>query len=187
MASGTGANLTAHSMQAPLEPGYSVWGLTAAEVELDVLTGERRFNRVDVYEDAGQSLSPWVDVGQVEGAFAMGMGLYLTEQYRFDPKTGQKLTNRAWNYYPPTHKDMPRDFRVKLLKNNKNDVGIFNSKATGEPASCMSNACLMALQQAVIEARKDAGLTDWITMHSPGTVEHTQTACQTSPEMLVIS
>ena len=73
-----------------------MWGLTAAEVELDVLTGESRFNRVDVYEDAGQSLSPWVDVGQVEGAFAMGMGLYLTEQYRFHPETGQKLTNRAW-------------------------------------------------------------------------------------------
>ena len=87
--------LPSHS-QAPLEPGYTVWGLTAAEVELDVLTGEYRFNRVDVYEDAGQSLSPWIDVGQVEGAFTMGMGLFLTEQYRYDPDTGRKLTNRAW-------------------------------------------------------------------------------------------
>ena len=187
MASGMGTNLTAHSLQAPLEPGYMVWGLTAAEVELDVLTGENRFNRVDVYEDAGQSLSPWIDVGQVEGAFTMGMGLYLTEQYRFDPKTGQKLTNRAWNYYPPTHKDMPRDFRVKLLKNNKNDVGIFNSKATGEPAVCMSHACLLAVQQAVAEARRDAGLADWVTINAPSTVEYTETACQTTADMLVLS
>ena len=78
-----------------MEP-YVVWGLTAAEVELDVLTGEYRFNRVDVYEDAGQALSPWVDIGQVEGAFTMGMGMLLFEQLRYDPKTGRKLTNRAW-------------------------------------------------------------------------------------------
>ncbi|XP_043236080.1 indole-3-acetaldehyde oxidase-like isoform X1 [Amphibalanus amphitrite] len=187
MASMMGTNLTAHTLQPPLESGYSVWGLTAAEVELDVLTGEYRFNRVDVYEDAGQSLSPWIDVGQVEGAFTMGMGLFLTEQYRYDPETGRKLTNRAWNYYPPTHKDMPRDFRVKLLKNNKNDVGIFNSKATGEPAVCMSHACLLAIQQAVAEARRDAGLNDWVTINAPSTVEYTETACETKPEMLVLS
>ncbi|XP_037081125.1 xanthine dehydrogenase-like [Pollicipes pollicipes] len=188
MASGKGGvNLSAHCVQAPKPAGYSVLGLTAAEVELDVLTGENRFNRVDLYEDAGQSLSPWVDVGQIEGSFAMGMGLFLTERHRYDPATGQKLTNRAWNYYPPTHKDMPRDFRVKLLKNNKNDIGIFNSKATGEPAVCMSSVCLMALQQAVAAARRDSGHNDWVTINAPSTVEDTQMACQTSAEMFVLS
>lgn len=78
------------------EAKYIVWGLTAAEVEMDVLTGENCVRRVDLYEDAGQSLSPWVDVGQIEGAFTMGMGLYLTEQFRLDPKTGKRITNRAW-------------------------------------------------------------------------------------------
>ncbi|XP_043246690.1 abscisic-aldehyde oxidase-like [Amphibalanus amphitrite] len=186
-ASGSGVNLSAHSLQPPTTNRYSVWGLCAAEAELDVLTGEYRFNRVDLYEDAGKALSPLVDVGQVEGAFTMGMGVLLFEQLRTDPKTGRKVTNRAWNYYPPTHKDMPRDFRVKLLKNNVNDVGIFNSKATGEPASCMANACLMALHQAVAEARKAAGLKDWITINSPSTAEYTQMACETTPEMLVIT
>ena len=82
--------------QPPTPNRYSVWGLCAAEAELDVLTGEYRFNRVDLYEDAGKALSPLVDVGQVEGAFTMGMGALLFEQLRVDPKTGRKLTNRAW-------------------------------------------------------------------------------------------
>lgn len=75
---------------------YIVWGATAAEVELDVLTGEFCVRRVDLYEDAGQSISPWVDVGQAEGAFVMGMGLFLTERHRFHPVTGRRLTNRTW-------------------------------------------------------------------------------------------
>ena len=73
-----------------------MFGLTAAELELDVLTGENCVRRVDLYEDAGQSLSPWVDIGQAEGAFVMGMGLFLTERHRFNQATGRKLTNRTW-------------------------------------------------------------------------------------------
>ena len=75
---------------------YNVFGLTAVELELDVLTGENSVRRVDLYEDAGQSLSPWVDIGQVEGAFVMGLGLFLTERHRFHPDTGKRLTNRTW-------------------------------------------------------------------------------------------
>lgn len=187
MASMMGTNLTAHSMQVPLPKGYTVWGLTAAEAEVDILTGESRFNRVDLYEDAGQALSPWVDIGQIEGAFVMGMGLHLTELFRYDKKTGQRITNRAWSYYPPTHKDIPRDFRVKLLKNNKNETGIYNSKATGEPAVNMSIVCQLAVHQAIAEARRDAGLNDWVQLNSPATVEYTQTACHTTAQMFSLS
>ena len=73
-----------------------MFGLTAVELELDVLTGESCLCRVDLYEDAGQALSPWVDIGQAEGAFVMGQGLFLTERHRFHPETGKRLTNRTW-------------------------------------------------------------------------------------------
>lgn len=44
---------------------YDVYGVTLAEVEVDILTGETEILRVDVMEDAGQSVSPGIDIGQV--------------------------------------------------------------------------------------------------------------------------
>ena len=56
--------------------GYQVWGVAVTEVEVDILTGEMRIVRADLLEDAGLSTSPIVDIGQVEGAFVTGLGLW---------------------------------------------------------------------------------------------------------------
>ena len=42
------------------------------------------------------SLNPAVDVGQVEGAFTMGLGYFLTEELKYDVVTGQNLTDGTW-------------------------------------------------------------------------------------------
>lgn len=47
-------------------------------------------------EDAGISLNPDLDIGQIQGAFVMGLGYWLTEQLIYDENTGQLLTNRSW-------------------------------------------------------------------------------------------
>lgn len=75
---------------------YDIWGAACVEVEVDVLTGEKNVRRADLVQDTGASISPNIDVGQVEGAFVMALGLWMTEKIKYDPKDGRLLTNDTW-------------------------------------------------------------------------------------------
>ncbi|ENN77740.1 hypothetical protein YQE_05810, partial [Dendroctonus ponderosae] len=124
-------NLCATSMcqgakEEDLQP-YNVYGVCASEIELDVLTGQYQITRVDLLEDVGDSMNPGIDIGQVEGAFAMGLGNFCTEQIITD-EDGKILTNRTWHYKPPGAKDIPIDFRIKFPKKIPNKVGVLKSK-----------------------------------------------------------
>lgn len=116
---------------------YFVYGISCAEVEVDFLTGNMLLKRVDILEDTGESLSPGIDIGQIEGGFVMGLGIWLTENLVYDPKTAELLTDRSWNYKPPGAKDIPVDFRVKLVQKKPNPCFVLRSKATGEPPVTM--------------------------------------------------
>lgn len=50
----------------PELPQYLTYGVSIAEVEIDVLSGMLQLRRVDILEDTGESLSPSVDIGQVK-------------------------------------------------------------------------------------------------------------------------
>ena len=41
-------------------------------------------------------MNPKIDIGQVQGAFVMGMGYLLTEHLIYDQDTGQLLTKNTW-------------------------------------------------------------------------------------------
>lgn len=106
---------------------YNIYGVCAAEIELDVLTGQYEISRVDLLEDVGDSMSPEIDIGQVEGAFVMGLGYFLTEAIVV-ADNGEIISNRTWTYKPPGAKDIPIDFRVKFPPNVPNKTGILFSK-----------------------------------------------------------
>ena len=41
-------------------------------------------------------MNPEIDIGQVEGAFVMGLGYWLIEKAIYDPSSGLELTNGTW-------------------------------------------------------------------------------------------
>jgi len=151
---------------------YDIWGLNLTEVELDVLTGEHKIVRVDFIEDVGKSMSPEVDIGQVEGSLVFGLGLWTKERLEYDPESGELLTANTWEYKPPLPKDIPEDLRVTLLTDTVNEIGIHGSKAVGEPPLCISVAVVFALKQAIDSARADAGILDHYQMETPLTPEN---------------
>ena len=54
------------------------------------------YSRTDIIEDTGSSLSPEIDIGQIEGAFMFGLGLWTSEEIKFHPTTGKILTFDTW-------------------------------------------------------------------------------------------
>ncbi|KAJ8720015.1 hypothetical protein PYW07_012058 [Mythimna separata] len=172
----TGINLQATYMMSANDGlvGYDVYGVGAVEVELDVLTGTHLVRRLDLLEDTGVSMSPEIDVGQIEGAFIMGLGLWTSERIVYDESTGKLLTDRTWTYKPPGAKDIPVDFRVMFKRNSSNTAGVLRSKATGEPALTLAVVVTHALHDTILAARTEFGYIDkdWVFVESPYSVEN---------------
>ncbi|XP_025993326.1 xanthine dehydrogenase/oxidase isoform X2 [Solenopsis invicta] len=166
---------------------YPIYGVTIAEVEIDLLTGQHIIRRVDLMEDAGTSMNPEIDIGQAEGAFVMGIGYWTSEELVYNPKTGMLTTDRTWNYKPPGVKDIPEDFRVSLRKNAPNPTGVLRSKATGEPPLCMSYVIAIAIRYALNSARADAGYKDeWYQLDAPFTNERILLSSLTSKDNMML-
>jgi xanthine dehydrogenase large subunit len=128
---------------------YFAYGAAAAEVAVDTLTGEYRVERVDIVHEAGRSLNPAVDLGQIEGGFIQGMGWLTTEELWWDDK-GQLRTHAPSTYKIPLASDRPRIFNVTLADWAENhEPTIHRSKAVGEPPFMLAMSVLHALSDAV--------------------------------------
>ena len=130
---------------------YFAYGAAVAEVVVDTLTGEWKLLRADALYDAGQSLNPAIDVGQVEGAFIQGMGWLTTEELWWN-KAGKLMTHAPSTYKIPGISDCPRDFRVRLFKNRNASDSIHRSKAVGEPPLLLPFSVFYAIRDAVSAA-----------------------------------
>ncbi len=132
---------------------YFAYGAAASEVEVDGFTGAYRLRRVDIVHDVGDSLSPLVDLGQIEGGFVQGAGWLTLEDLRWDTgdgdARGRLSTQAASTYKLPSFSEMPEDFRVTLLERAAEDGAVYGSKAVGEPPLMLAFSVREALREAV--------------------------------------
>ena len=151
---------------------YFSYGAAATEVEVDGFTGASRVLRVDIVHDVGDSLSPLVDIGQVEGAFVQGAGWLTLEDLRWDesdgPTRGRLLTSSASTYKLPSFSELPDDFRVALLERAHEDGAVYGSKAVGEPPLMLAFSVREALRQAAAAFGPEGTAID---LASPATAE----------------
>jgi xanthine dehydrogenase large subunit len=127
---------------------YFAYGAAVSEVVVDTLTGEWKLLRADALYDAGRSLNPALDIGQVEGAFIQGMGWLTTEELRWDG-AGTLKTHAPSTYKIPGVSDCPQDFRVRLFENSNVEDSIHRSKAVGEPPLLLPFSVFFAIRDAI--------------------------------------
>ena len=61
---------------------YVVSAAVATVVEVDVLTGELNIKSADILEETATAITPEVDIGQIEGGYVMGLGMWTTEKVK---------------------------------------------------------------------------------------------------------
>lgn len=128
---------------------YFTYGVAAAEVAIDTLTGELRVMRVELLQDCGDSLNPAIDLGQIEGAFTQGMG-WLTMEELFWDAAGKLRTHGPSTYKIPGSRDIPPVFNARILQNSPNkEDAIFRSKAVGEPPLMLALSVWLAVRDAI--------------------------------------
>jgi len=132
---------------------YHVYGCAVVTATLDVVRGSYRFDDAFIVHDIAESIDPLVDMGQVEGAFAQGLGWSCLEELKFDA-SGRLLSDTLSTYKLPDAHFMPRmdvDFFTR-----PNPKVVANSKAVGEPPLMYGIAGYFAVLDALKAARPDA-------------------------------
>jgi xanthine dehydrogenase large subunit len=148
---------------------YFAYGAAVSEVVIDVLTGVSRLLRTDILHDAGRSLNPAIDRGQIEGGFIQGMGWLTMEEVVWD-REGRLLTHAPSTYKIPVASDAPPVFNVWLWEKGENvrDI-VHRSKAVGEPPLMLALSVFHAIYDAV---GATSGSRDPVPLEAPATPEN---------------
>ncbi|MDG1520847.1 MAG: molybdopterin-dependent oxidoreductase, partial [Yoonia sp.] len=149
---------------------YFAYGAAITEVVIDTLTGENRILRADILHDAGQSLNPALDIGQIEGGYVQGAGWLTTEELVWDG-SGVLKTHAPATYKIPACSDRPDIFNVALWDQPNPAQTIYRSKAVGEPPFMLGISAFLALSDAVAACG-----TSYPDLQAPATAERVLSA-----------
>uniref|UniRef100_A0A8C3NJY3 Aldehyde oxidase 1 n=1 Tax=Geospiza parvula TaxID=87175 RepID=A0A8C3NJY3_GEOPR len=155
---------------------YFLFGAACSEVEINCLTGDHKNLRTDIVMDIGCSINPAVDIGQIEGAFVQGVGLYTMEELKYSSE-GALYTRGPDQYKIPAVCDIPEQFSVSLLSPSQNPYAIYASKGIGEAGFFLGCSVFFALRDAVTGVRNERGLKKTFALNSPLTAEQIRANC----------
>jgi len=116
--------------------------------------------------DFGKTMNRGIDMGQVEGGLAQGIGWMTLEEIAYN-KDGRLLSNALSTYKVPDIFSTPKIIETIPLETEGSDLAIRKSKAVGEPPLMYGIGTYFAIQQAVKEFNPNYNLT----FHAPFTPE----------------
>jgi xanthine dehydrogenase large subunit len=145
---------------------YYAYGAAVSEVEIDGFTGQFRLLRTDILHDVGDSISPIIDRGQIEGGFLQGVGWLTIEELLWDAK-GRVSTGGASTYKLPSWSEVPEVFNVAMLERASQPDVVMGSKAVGEPPLMLAFSVREAIRDAIAAFGHGRGFT----FDSPATPE----------------
>ena len=127
---------------------YHVYGTAITTITLDCLRGTYEIDAVDIVHDFGKSMNLGIDIGQVEGALAQGIGWMTMEEIAYDTD-GRLLSNALSTYKVPDVFSAAKKVAVVPLETEGNPMAIKKSKAVGEPPLMYGIGSYFAIQHAV--------------------------------------
>ena len=118
----------------------------AAEVEVDLETGEAQVIRYEAAVDCGTPVNPNLAQVQAEGGILQGIGMALTENVTYDDR-GMPQENSLMQYKIPARNDIGHIHVV--FENSYEGTGPFGAKSIGE---VVINTPLPAVADAIYHA-----------------------------------
>jgi CO/xanthine dehydrogenase Mo-binding subunit len=125
-------------------PDYT-FGAHAADVEVDMETGQIRVLRYAAAHDVGRAINPLRVEGQIQGGAYQGLGYALDEEIIV--RDGYAVSTLLANYLMPNSVDLP-DVRAVIVESGEGK-GPFGARGIGEPpignpAATIANAVAAA-------------------------------------------
>lgn len=136
---------------------YHAGGTAVTEVTLDCVRGRYSIDAVHIVHDVGRPLNRVVDIGQVEGALAQGLGWMTVEDLQYDNRGRLQSRNLA-SYKVPDAFFMPDVLEVEFLDDADEVLGPYGSKAVGEPPLMYGIGVFFALRHAMRAFAPDVDL-----------------------------
>ncbi len=133
---------------------YHVYGTAITSVTLDCLHGTYEIDAVHIIHDFGKSMNLGIDIGQVEGALAQGIGWMTMEEIAYS-SDGKLLSNALSTYKVPDIFSAAKKVTVLPLETEGNSMAIKKSKAVGEPPLMYGIGTYFAIQHAVKSFNKN--------------------------------
>lgn len=125
---------------------YYTTGIAYVLAKVDIARGTYSLERCHIVHDSGKLLNNKLDIGQIEGGLAQGLGWLLLEDLKYSDK-GELISNSLSTYKVPDIHFMP-ETEIEFIGSD-NPLGLMGSKAVGEPPFMYGIAGYFAILNAM--------------------------------------